>query len=59
MFWEEERREGFQRPPSDDQDAMGFNVFTNPMEMQRYFQQQINELINQLQMEDHSFFGGE
>lgn len=34
---------------------MGFNIFTNPLEMHRYFEQQMNEFMKQFQMEDHSF----
>lgn len=37
---------------------MGFNIFTNPLEMHRYFEQQMNEFLKQFQMEDHgNFFG--
>lgn len=37
---------------------MGFNIFTNPLEMHRYFEQQMNEFLKQFQIEDHSSFFG-
>lgn len=36
---------------------MGFNVFTNPLEMHRYFEQQMNEFFKQFQFESAMDFG--
>lgn len=56
-FWDEERR-GTPGHPPDEHDGMGFNIFTNPLEMHRYFEQQMNEFLKQFQMEDHGPFSG-
>ncbi|KAK4879980.1 hypothetical protein RN001_008126 [Aquatica leii] len=62
-----DHRDQFSVRPTDDYEQFGFNVFSNPLEMHKYFEQQMNEMMKSFGIfnsdapffdNDESFFGG-
>ncbi|KAF5286356.1 hypothetical protein FQR65_LT12650 [Abscondita terminalis] len=51
-------RDHYNEKPIDESEQFGFNVFTNPLEMHRYFEHQMNEMMKSFGIfnKDSSFF---